>query len=64
MSIALQFLRFAIAKGADLRDPCSEIRDALKRPLVRHFAAITKPAELTGLLKAIETYSGNLCVRA
>ena len=56
--------RFAIAEGADLRDPCSEIRDALKRPAVRHFAAITKPAELTGLLKAIETYSGTLCVRA
>ena len=56
--------RFAIAEGADLRDPCSEIRDALKRPPVRHFAAITKPAELTGLLRAIDNYSGTLCVRS
>ena len=56
--------RFAIAEGADLRDPCHEIRDALKRPPVRHFAAITKPAELTGLLRAIDNYNGTLCVRS
>lgn len=28
--------RFAIAEGRDLRDPCTDIRDALKRPLVCH----------------------------
>jgi hypothetical protein len=39
--------RYAIAEGADLRDSCHDIRNALKRPSVRHFAGITKPAELT-----------------
>ena len=28
--------RFAIAEGRDLRDPCQDIRDALKRPVVKH----------------------------
>ena len=56
--------RFSIVEGADLRDPCHEIRDALKRPPVRHFAAITKPTELKGLLRAVDNYSGALCVRS
>ena len=56
--------RYAIAEGADLRDSCHDIRNALKRPSVRHFAGITKPAELTGLLRAIDNYSGTLCVRS
>jgi integrase len=56
--------RFAIAEGADLRDPCQDIRDALKRPPVRHFPAITKPDELAGLLRAIEHYAGTFVVRS
>ena len=56
--------RFAIAEGADLRDPCQDIRDALKRPPVRHFPAITKPDELAHLLRCIENYAGTFVVRS
>lgn len=56
--------RFAIAEGADLRDPCQDIRDALRRPVVRHFAAITKPQPLAVLLRAIDAYSGSFVVRS
>ena len=56
--------RFAIAEGADLRDPCNDIRDALRRPPVRHFGAVTKPEPLAELLRAIEQYKGSMVVRS
>jgi integrase len=55
--------RFAIAEGTDLRDPCQDIRDALRRPVVKHFAAVTKPQPLAVLLRAIDVYSGSFVVR-
>ena len=56
--------RFAIAEGAaDLRDPCHDIRDALKKPVVRHFGAIIKPDALAELLRAIDGYHGSFVVR-
>jgi len=56
--------RFAIAEGSDLRDPSHDIRDALKRPVVKHFAAVTKPEPLAVLLRAIDTYQGSFVVRS
>lgn len=55
--------RFAIAEGMDLRDPCADIRDALKHPPVKHHAAITRPEPLAALLRDIDRYSGSFVVR-
>ena len=54
---------FAIAEGKDLTDPCRDIRNALKRPETKHFAAVTRPTELAGLLRSIEAYGGTFVVQ-
>ena len=36
----------------------------MKRPVVKHFAAVTKPQPLAVLLRAIDTYSGSFVVRS
>lgn len=61
--ISSQVFRFAIAEGLDLRDPCADISDALKKPIVRHRSAITNPEQLGQLLRAIDEYSGSFLVR-
>ena len=54
---------FGVSEGMDITDPCRDIRNALKRPESNHFAAITKPKELAGLLRSIEAYGGTFVVR-
>lgn len=55
--------RFAIPSGLADRDPAAYLRAVLKKPITQHRAAITNPAELAGLLRAIRGYSGTLIVR-
>lgn len=54
---------FAISEGQDLIDPCVAIRAALKKPEVKHFAALTDPQELASLLRCIEEYGGTYVVQ-
>ena len=56
--------RFGIAEHLLKADPCRDLRGALKKPVVKHFAAITKPRELADLLKAIHAYSGSFVTRS
>lgn len=56
--------RFAIAERLLPSDPCRDLRGALKKPVVKHFAAITDPLQLAGLLKATYAYQGTMAVRA
>jgi len=58
-----QVFRYAIASGRAQGDVTRDLRDALQPPTKRHFAAITNPDELRGLLLAIDTYHGTLPVR-
>jgi integrase len=53
-----QIYRYAISEGLAERDPCGDLRGLLKSPGSKNRAAIVKPKELGGLLRAIESYSG------
>ena len=54
--------RLSVAEGVLDFDPCRDIRGALMKPVRSHFAAITDPAELSELLRAIEGYHGTFVV--
>jgi integrase len=59
-----QVFRFAVATGRATSDPARDLVDALKRPRVKHFAAITDPMRFGELLRAIDRYQGTPVVRA
>jgi integrase len=54
-----QILRFAIASTLIEVDVTSGLRGALTTPVTKHYAAITEPARVGALLRAIEGYEGH-----
>ncbi|MBE1162525.1 tyrosine-type recombinase/integrase [Dyella acidiphila] len=58
-----QIFRYAIATGRARHDPTADLRGALTPAKVKHRAAITGPARVGELLRAIEGYTGGLVVR-
>lgn len=57
-----QVFRYAVATGRAERDPSADLRGVLKTKKTRHFGAITDPAKVGGLLRAIDGFSGSLVV--
>ena len=55
--------RFAVASGRADRDPSRDLIGALAPAQHRHFAAITEPAALGALLRAIDGYRGAFITR-
>jgi integrase len=55
---ASQVFRYAIATGRADRDPAADLRGALAPIVVKNHAAITDPAKVGELLRAIDGYSG------
>ena len=53
-----QVFRYAIATGRADRDPTPDLRGALPAIQKQHYAAITDPAEVGALLRAIDGYKG------
>jgi len=53
-----RFLRYAIATGRAERDISADLRGALVPVVSRNHAAITDPAGIGALLRAIDTYDG------
>lgn len=58
-SFASRVFRYAVATLRAQHDPCAPLKGALISPKPKHYAAITDPVELGGLLRAIDTYEGN-----
>jgi len=52
--------RMAIVAELTDRDPTVGVGDALKKPTVRHFAAITDPEKVGKLMRAIYSYEGHV----
>jgi integrase len=58
-----QVFRYGIATGRCQRDPSADLRGALPPVKETHFAATTDPAQLAGILRALDGYEGDLVVR-
>jgi integrase len=57
-----QVFRYAIATGRAPRDPSSDLRGALIPERERHFGALTNPADVAALVRAIDGYRGSFVV--
>lgn len=58
-----QVLRYAIATGRAERDVSADLRGALAPVRGKHLAAVTEPAKLGPLLRALDDYEGTFIVR-
>ena len=61
--IASRVFRYGVATGRCNRDPTVDLKGALPPNQSRHFATITNPNEIGGLLRAIDGYQGSLITR-
>jgi integrase len=57
-----QVFRYAIATSRAERDPSGDLRGALPPVKAEHFAAVTEPAKVAGLLRSLDDYEGTLTV--
>lgn len=62
-SLCGQIFRYAIATGRADRDPSQDLRGALPTAKQNHLAALTEPAQVAGLLRAIDSYEGSFAVK-
>jgi integrase len=61
--VVSQVLRYAVAIGSAQRDPSTDLRGALPSADEKHHAALTKPADVAGLMRAIADYRGSFVTR-
>jgi integrase len=63
-SVIGSIFRYAIATGRATSDPTYALRGALISPPVTHYAALTEPEQVRGLLRAIEGFAGQPATHA
>ena len=61
--ISSRVFRYGVATGRCVRDPTTDLRGALPPTQSIHFATITDPKEIGGLLRAIDGFQGSLMTR-
>lgn len=62
-SFVSRVFRFAIATLRAEIDPAAALRGALRTPKTKHHAALQKPEQVAGLLRAIDEYPGSMITR-
>jgi len=62
LQICGQVFRYAVATSRAERDITPDLKGALPIPKTQHFAAITEPKEVAGLLRAIDGFQGSFPV--
>ncbi|MCX7086115.1 MAG: integrase arm-type DNA-binding domain-containing protein [Methylococcales bacterium] len=62
LQICGQVFRYAVATSRAERDITPDLKGALPIPKTHHFAAITEPKEVAGLLRAIDGFQGSFPV--
>ena len=62
--IASRVFRYGVATGRCSRDPTADLKGALPPNRSNHFATITDPKEIGGLLRAIDGYQGSPITRS
>lgn len=58
-----QVFRYAIAHGTATRDPSADLRGALAPVVSKSHAAITEPAKVSELMRALDGYAGHFPTR-
>jgi integrase len=58
-----QVFRYAIATGRAERDVSADLRGALPPARHTHFASVTEPSEVAGLLRALDGFKGTFVVQ-
>lgn len=64
VQICGQVFRYAVAEGSAERDVTADLKGAMQKAEKRHYAAITEPALLGPLLRAMEGHNGHIYCRA
>lgn len=59
-----QVMRYAVATGRTMYDPTPSLRGALAPIRKQHFAALTEPEEIAGLLRVMDGYRGSPIVKS
>ena len=62
-SFASRVFRYGVATLRAQHDPAQPLKGALIAPVVKHYAAITDPEKVGGLLRAIEGFEGSPVTR-
>lgn len=56
--------RYSIATGRAERNPADDLAGALEKPQSKHFASVTDPEQIGGLLRALNAYQGAAVTQA